>query len=207
MKKKSILRMVLSVLVLATIGLAGGSGGITILFAAQNTGKLNMAGSDSSFPETSKPGLHVDNKVGFALPYPDEWTPVKTIRREIFRAQPEARFPSVRAWFFPNFTMPLKNLSKVWATNLKNYSKGDIKTVYDQEAKSSSGVVAHETELEWMTNENAARPDMKMNSYFFAVKQSKGWLVIGVFSVNGPVQQDVKTKVRAIQLKAQEDVG
>lgn len=199
--------MVLYVLVLAAIGLAVGSEGNALIFGSQNTSTLNLAEGDASFPKASKPGLYVDNKIGFALPYPVEWASVKPSGREIFRAQPEARYPSVRAWFFPNFTMPLKNLSMVWTTNLKDYSKGEIKTIYDNETESSSGVVAHETELEWMTNEKTRRPDMKINSYYLALKNSKGWLIIGVYSVNGPVQQDIKEKVRAIQLKSQDNVS
>lgn len=204
MKNTGILRMALCVLVLVTISLAGGAGENAILFASQNTGNLNIVENDSTFPEASKPGLHVDNKVGFALPYPDEWASVKPIRSEIFRAQPEARYPSVRVWFFPTLAMPLKNLSKMWSTNLKGYSKGEFKTLYDQETKSSSGVVAHETELEWMTNEESSSPNMKINSYFFALKRSTGMLVISVFNNNGPVQEDIKMKVHAIQLKTQE---
>mgnify|MGYP001818418862 CR=1 FL=1 len=48
---------------------------------------------------------------------------------------------------------------------------------------------------------------MKVNSYYFALKKGNGWLIIGVFSVTGPVQEDIKKKVRAIQLKSQENVG
>lgn len=209
MKTMVMLGIVISFLVPAENGLGGESGGSASVIISQSSGDRNIAKNESAtpFPEKSKPGLFVDSKVGFAILYPVEWASVKPRGREVFRAQPETNYPSLRAWFFPNFTMPLKNLSRVWTTNLKNFSKGEIKTLYDRETKSSSGVVAHEVELEWITNEKTPRPDQKVNSYYFAVKNSKGWVIIGVYSVNGLVQEDIKRKVHAIQIKSQENVS
>jgi hypothetical protein len=169
----------------------------------------NLAKGDSitPFPKESKPGLHVDNKIGFAVPYPEGWAPAKTRSREIFRAEPNTRYPSLRVWFFPNLTIPLKGLSRMWTTVLKNYSKDKIKILYDQGIKSKSGLDAQETELEWITNEKTPRPNMKINSYYFGIKNGKGWIIVGVYSVNGKVKDEIKKNAYSIQLKAEKGLS
>jgi len=157
--------------------------------------------SPPPFPEASKPGLYVNSKIGFALPYPEDFTPVQPQGSEIFRAEPQNRYPSLRVWFIPNLKMPLKNLSRMWKTNLKDYSKDAIKVVFDQDAEAASGVLAREIELEWVTNEKTPRPGMKVNSYYYAVKRSNGWIVAGVTSTSGAVKKEIKEKIYMMQLK------
>lgn len=163
---------------------------------------FNSFASDSHlpFPEVSKPGLYVNNTIGFALSYPESFSPAQPHRREIFRFEPKERYPSLRGWFMPNLKMPLKNLLKMWKTNLKDYSKDTIKVLYDQDIKTASGVVAREIELEWVTNEMAPSPNLKINSYYYAVKRSNGWIVVGVISTNGAVNKEIKEKIYSIQL-------
>lgn len=178
---------------------------VSILGAVLAVFLLAFHGSASDspppFPEASKPGLYVNNMIGFALPYPADFAPVQPQGREMFRAEPKNRYPSLRVWFMPNLKMPLKNLSRMWKTNLKDYTKDAIKVVYDQDAKAASGVPSREIELEWVTNEKTSRPGMKINSYYYAVKRSNGWIVVGVFSTNGAVKEEIKEKIYTMQLK------
>jgi hypothetical protein len=203
MKKMSIISIVLIGLMLSVNCLAGDLVHKEPVFNSQNIIAQNAAKSDSatSFPKESKPGLYVDNRIGFAVLYPEEWTPANTQGREIFRAEPEMKYPSFRVWFLPNLQMPLKSLSKMWTSMRKDYSKDEIKVVYDLETKSESGVGAQEIELEWITNENTPRPNLKVNTYCFGIKNSNGWIVVGVTSVNGLVQEDIKKKIHFIELK------
>ena len=79
---------------------------------------FHSSASDSPppFPEASKPGLYVNKKIGFALPYPGDFAPVQPQGREIFRAEPKNRYPSLRVWFMPNLKMPLKNCNMIYIT-------------------------------------------------------------------------------------------
>lgn len=176
---------------------------------AQNTPVQTISKNDAvtDFPKESKAGLYVDSLAGFAVPYPETWSPAEKKGRERFRAEPKTRYPSFRVWFFPNLQLPLEGLSKMWTSILKNYSKGDIKVVYDHETRTAAGVEAREVELEWTTNEKTPRPNMKLNTYYFGIKKPNGWIVVGVYSVDGKVKEDVKKKIHAITLKPETDVS